>query len=85
MTLLSRRIVNLDKPTLSLQEKGDPSTVSSVVGTRTGGTPSQRSQIAGIRPSLDKIPSFIASHDFTRGILVVFDSAITYALMLVVM
>jgi len=83
--LLSRRIVNLDKPSPSLEEKGDPSLPSSVVGTCTDGTPSQRDQIVGIRPSFDKIPPFIASHDFTRGILVVFDSAITYALMLVVM
>jgi hypothetical protein len=42
-------------------------------------------QHAGVHASLDKIPPFIASHDFARGILVVFESAITYALMLVVM
>jgi hypothetical protein len=82
---MSRRIVNLDKSSPSLEEKGDSSPLSSVVESRTGGTPSQQSQIAGIRPSFDKIPPFIASHDFARGLLVVFDSGITYALMLVVM
>jgi len=83
---VSQRIINLDNPSPSLEEKGDSSSVSSIVGTRTAGsTPSQRAQIAGIRPKFDKMPPFIATHDFTRGILVVFHSAIMFALMLVVM
>jgi len=81
--LVSQRIINLDKPSPSLEEKGDSSPVNSIVGTRS--TASQRAQIAGIRPKFDKMPPFVATHDFTRGILVVFHSAIMFALMLVVM
>lgn len=38
-----------------------------------------------IKLSRNAIPPFIASHDISRGLFVVFQTAITYALMLTVM
>jgi hypothetical protein len=73
--IVARRFVQLDEQTPSEEDKnGTSSEVRSSSGSRR------------LPPlSRHRIPPFIASHDLARGAFVVFQTAITYALMLTVM
>jgi hypothetical protein len=72
--MLSRKFVEFNDRSRSEEEKvGEISNLGS-----------QRRE-PSLKLSRDKIPPFIISHDISRGLFVVFQTAITYTLMLTVM
>lgn len=78
--MLSKRFVQLDHPASS-QEKSSKGSIDDGVATHENPAPQPRVPALSLRNAAP----FIPAHDFARGVMVIFQTSITYALMLTVM
>jgi len=78
--ILSKRFIPLNR-SASSQEKGSPDDSVAIEVTRQSPAPQPRAPVLSLRNAAP----FIPAHDFARGAMMIFQTGITYALMLTVM
>jgi solute carrier family 31 (copper transporter), member 1 len=78
--ILSKRFIPLNR-SASSQEKGSPDDSVAIEVTHQSPAPQPRAPVLSLRNAAP----FIPAHDFARGAMMIFQTGITYALMLTVM